>query len=85
MDDDEEVALKTLQDRLAQLGLEGHGEGDEAVQTPPKVLEELTLEGVVKHIQKLKSSDNSKKIQVHFAFLGPESVSCYNIINIINT
>lgn len=59
MDDDEEAALKSLQDRLAQLGLEGGEEGDQAAQAPPKVLEELTLEGVVKHIQKLKS-DNSE-------------------------
>ena len=55
---DEETALSALQARLGALGISG-GEDLEGSK-PPKVLDELTLEGVVNHIKKLKSSDNSE-------------------------
>ena len=58
---DEEAIMRTLQARLGQLGIGGDGEGEGESQPPPKVLEELTIEGVVKHIQKLKSSENSEQ------------------------
>lgn len=45
--------------KLTELGLRDE---DSPAEPPPKVLEELTVNGVVKHIQKLQASDNSKKL-----------------------
>ncbi len=55
---DEDAALGALQAKLGQLGI--GGDKEEGGSQPPKVLGELTLEGVVKHIQKLMISDNSE-------------------------
>ena len=55
--DEEAAEMRALQAQLGQLGLSGR---EKEEQQRPKALEELTLEGVVKHIKKLKSSDNSK-------------------------
>lgn len=49
-----DVAISSLQERLRELNIGYNG----PQQSPDKVLEELTVEGVVKHIQKLKSQNS---------------------------
>ena len=51
--------MEELLAKLNFLGLGGQGGGD-TPPPPPKVLEDLTLVGVVKHIRKLQESGNSK-------------------------
>jgi hypothetical protein len=48
-----------MEELLSQLGHLKMGEGDPP-PPPPKVLEELTLVGVVKHMRKLQESGNSE-------------------------
>lgn len=50
-----EEALRALQSQLGQLEV-----GEDGEKELPKVLESLSLEGVVKHIQKLQESGNSE-------------------------
>lgn len=48
--------MRALQSQLGMLNV-----GDEgSAEPPPKVLEDLTVEGVVKHIRKLQASGNSE-------------------------
>lgn len=56
---DEEEALSAL---LGQLGVGEDGDRE----VPPKVLEPLSLEGVVKHIQKLQKCGNSESCHVDY-------------------
>lgn len=54
-----EGAVSSLQERLRELNI-----GYNATQQPPdKVLEELTVEGVVKHIQELKGQNSESRIR----------------------
>lgn len=46
--------MRDLQSKLGMLSV-----GDETSAPPPKVLDELTVEGVVKCIRKLQASGNS--------------------------
>lgn len=55
---DREVILNAMEELLAKLKMSG--QGGETQPLPPKVLEDLTLVGVVKHIQQLQESDNSR-------------------------
>ncbi len=57
-----EEALRDLRAKMGHLGVGGSGaeEGESQPPPKPKVLEELTLEGVVKHIRKLQETDNSR-------------------------
>ena len=41
-------------------------EGGEDSQPKPKVLDEVTLTGIVKHIQKLLASDNRKEVHLSY-------------------
>ena len=49
--------ISSLQERLVELNIGS----DEAQQPPDRVLEELTVEGVVKHIQKLKTQNSESR------------------------
>ena len=44
----------------AEVGNLGSKLNVQDTETPPKILEELTVEGVVKHIKKLQASGNSE-------------------------
>ncbi len=51
---------------------------DEDSQPKPKVLEEINLAGIVKHIQKLLASDNRKKYIFNIIVtLGTYKSGCY--------
>lgn len=50
--------MEDLLQRIAALSAGGGGDEDGERAELPKVLEEVTLHGVVKHIQKLASSEN---------------------------
>lgn len=54
-----EEAITNLQSKLAELDV-----GGEEGPPPPKVLEEVTVEGVVKHFRKLQASDNSESTRI---------------------
>ena len=58
--------LSALEELLSRLRVSAQQQGDDTtVERPPKVLDDLTLDGVVKHIRKVEASDNSKSSQ-HF-------------------
>ena len=57
------VMEDALSDLLSRLDMGGEVEGA-AEPPPPKVLEELSLEGVVKHIRKIQASDNSEQYNI---------------------
>lgn len=52
-----EISLKALQEKMGKLHVGG---GEEQAPPPPKVLDELTVEGVVKHIRKLQAAPAGK-------------------------
>lgn len=49
-----------MEDLLSKFGTLNVGDDGAPAEPPPKVLDELTVEGVVKHIRRLQSSENSE-------------------------
>jgi len=49
--------MDDLESRLSELSVE------DGEPPPPRVLEEVTVEGVVKHFKKLQTSDNSESFK----------------------